>query len=321
MEDKKIDTIYHYCSLETFMSIIQNKTLRLCDINKTNDYQEKIWGIHLLEKTLNRALHSYGIEMNLLENYWYSESAHNHIDELKNEVKMILNKQTLISCFSTNGDQLSQWRAYGQDGQGISIGFNYKILSKILKKEKEIYIEKVIYSEKLQENTIINRAYIPALRYVENMYTYDPVSVNYDFNEYFIEEFDSFCEVLDDYIEKIFPLLKNPAFNEEKECRIVYNTNIYDEIDKNEYDRIANKGKQFGFEKEIELSKINYSLKGNRIVAYADMNFGKCIDKGIIKEIVIGPKAEVIDKDLNYFLYSNGFDEGIIVRKSEASYK
>ena len=41
IEMTKIDTIYHYCSIDTFFSIIQNKTLRLSDLNKTNDSMEK----------------------------------------------------------------------------------------------------------------------------------------------------------------------------------------------------------------------------------------------------------------------------------------
>ena len=36
-------TIYHYCSLETFNSIITNKTLRLSDITKSNDSKELIY--------------------------------------------------------------------------------------------------------------------------------------------------------------------------------------------------------------------------------------------------------------------------------------
>jgi hypothetical protein len=29
-----------------------------------------------------------------------------------------------IACFSENGDSLSQWRAYANDGKGVAIGFN-----------------------------------------------------------------------------------------------------------------------------------------------------------------------------------------------------
>lgn len=41
-------SIYHYCSLETFSQIVKNKTIRLSDLNKTNDYMEKKWGKDLL---------------------------------------------------------------------------------------------------------------------------------------------------------------------------------------------------------------------------------------------------------------------------------
>ena len=44
--------IYHYCSLDTFAQIIKNKTIRLSDLNKTNDYMEKKWGMKLLYRTL-----------------------------------------------------------------------------------------------------------------------------------------------------------------------------------------------------------------------------------------------------------------------------
>ena len=35
--------IYHYCSLDVFHLIIKNKSIRLSDISKTNDSQEKVW--------------------------------------------------------------------------------------------------------------------------------------------------------------------------------------------------------------------------------------------------------------------------------------
>ena len=37
------DIVYHYCSIDTFFSIIHNSTLRLSDINKVNDYSERKW--------------------------------------------------------------------------------------------------------------------------------------------------------------------------------------------------------------------------------------------------------------------------------------
>lgn len=35
--------VYHYCSLEVFKSIIENECLWLCDVQKSNDSQERIY--------------------------------------------------------------------------------------------------------------------------------------------------------------------------------------------------------------------------------------------------------------------------------------
>ena len=39
------DVVYHYCSVDTFFQIITNHTLRLSDIEKSNDFMEKKWAI------------------------------------------------------------------------------------------------------------------------------------------------------------------------------------------------------------------------------------------------------------------------------------
>lgn len=37
------DTLYYYCTLSTFVKIIESKTLRLSEIGKSNDYMELVW--------------------------------------------------------------------------------------------------------------------------------------------------------------------------------------------------------------------------------------------------------------------------------------
>lgn len=46
---------YHYCRLDTFIAIISNKSLRLCDLSKTNDYMERKWILNILEDSLIKA--------------------------------------------------------------------------------------------------------------------------------------------------------------------------------------------------------------------------------------------------------------------------
>jgi hypothetical protein len=55
-----------------------------------------------------------------------------------------------ITCFSRKGDLLSQWRAYGDDGRGVSIGFDSKLLYKVDSRKNDIYVEDVLYDKEKQ---------------------------------------------------------------------------------------------------------------------------------------------------------------------------
>ena len=162
--------IYHYCSLDTFVQIVKNKTIRLSDLDKTNDYMEKRWGLQLLKDGLIKELNNHSISMDLTEDYWYSENARNHVEQLNNDINSYLSHQSLIACFSLEKDLLSQWRAYAQDGEGVSVGFDYNYLKRLLKGQRNILIGKVIYDQKKQEEMIRTKMYVPALKYMRNMF-------------------------------------------------------------------------------------------------------------------------------------------------------
>lgn len=40
MEAKVMGSLYHYCTIDTLKAILENKTLRLSDISKSNDSKE-----------------------------------------------------------------------------------------------------------------------------------------------------------------------------------------------------------------------------------------------------------------------------------------
>ena len=66
---------------------------------------------------------------------------------------------------------------------------------------------------------------------------------------------------------------------------------------------------------------MKYIVKNDKSVAYADLKFENCINDGIIKEIVIGPKAKVSIDDIYRFLLLNGICAGVKISKSESSYQ
>lgn len=103
MENKENNLIYHYCSLEAFLQIIKNNTLRFSDITKSNDGEEVIYISNLFVKYLK--------SKNLKSNSYNYFSK----DFLKENRYFVLS-------LSTNCDSSSEWLIYGKNG--ISIGFD-----------------------------------------------------------------------------------------------------------------------------------------------------------------------------------------------------
>jgi hypothetical protein len=306
------------------MAIIANKTLRLSDLNKTNDYMEKRWANSFIVTVLQEKLDEYEIDMALEEDYWYDEESKNHLEYYKNEVEKVLFDESpiLITCFSEEKDRLSQWRAYGQDGTGVAIGFNYKSIS-LLKDEKDIFVEKVIYKESKQKKKL-GQLIESVIAYTENMFMEDRVRISDDFNVYFKEEFDAFCEVLVDYIGQIGCVIKNSAFAEEKEVRIIFDPHLPNKEVMGDFQ--LDEAKEY-FEKKREINDyritpLKFNHKNNQFVAYCDIDFSELIHKPIINEIVIGPKSQLKESDIYYFLLANGFDaNNVNISKSKATYR
>ena len=110
------NVVYHYCTVETFFHIISNHTLRLSDIEKSNDFMEKKWAIRQCLQHIE----------NNLSNPAYPcaeqpELASALLAEMKRQFHDY-NTMILAACFSSRRDLLSQWRGYGDNGYGVCIG-------------------------------------------------------------------------------------------------------------------------------------------------------------------------------------------------------
>ena len=114
MCNKFPDKLYHYCSLSAFMSIIQNKCIWLSDTRYTNDALE----VRVFDDTVGAALSDLVRDEEITSEeanvFWQTYKANNTVG--------------YISCFSENGDLLSQWRAYSDDGHGVAVGINFDAL-------------------------------------------------------------------------------------------------------------------------------------------------------------------------------------------------
>lgn len=317
-----VSTIYHYCSPEVFDLVMRTKTMRMSDLDKTNDYMEKEWGAHLIEEVLSDELKKHGIKIDLREQYWYPNECQNHIDYLKKNFLYYRKKQSLIACFSYEGDDLGQWRGYGQDGHGLAIGFDYRKMSRLMNVSGKVEMKEVIYKREKQMKELANYAIEPAIDYMQALFENYILRNTDDYNEFFVEEFDTFTEVVVESLAKVVSCIKNPAFEAEKEVRIIHHTNIGNyEDDDEEILETFQKQTVIGAKNQFALSPVNFQFRNNKLVSYADLSFSNMIDKGIITEIVIGPKSDIKEKDLFYYLIANGYGRNVKVRKSNASYR
>ncbi|WP_434282209.1 DUF2971 domain-containing protein [Clostridium botulinum] len=310
--------LYHYCSLETFIAIISSKCLRLSDLSKSNDYMERKWIMNILEEGLDKSFKDEGIIINLREKYRYGNDVNNHIDYLLEMLRDEVTQPSYITCFSRKGDLLSQWRAYGDDGRGVSIGFDSKLLYKVDSCKNDIYIEDVLY-DKEEQIAGVHLAVYNALTYMKDLFELEQNTyrVSDDFNKYFIEEFDAFCEVICDELAILSCYMKNPVFKEEDEVRIFYAPIISDE-----QELIQEQFSKTSRFNNYVLKPINFCARKDQIIGHSDLSFEKLIQRGVISEIIIGPSSRVNKDDIYYFLTKFGYNSNdIYIKQSEASYR
>ena len=183
-----------------------------------------------------------------------------------------------VACFSENKDQLSQWRGHADNGAGIAVGFSRESFADLKEAApSHISFRKVIYDEKEQEK-FIERI---ARESIKAMETKPVAQVAAELNQNYRLQ---------------FPVLKNASFEEEAEWRIIFN------------DSFSKRKRHVG--KNILFSGIRYTVREKRLVSYIEMDFSK-LKYNAIKEIWIGPKAEVEIQDILHLLDVYGYYDDV----------
>lgn len=104
------DILYHYTSADGLVGILRQHVLWASDSRCLNDTLEFRLGLSIALDTLGR---------------------HRGFQPLRNWVEGVIDTWSrdaglFVVCFSRDGDLLSQWRAYGRDGQGYCLGFDMR---------------------------------------------------------------------------------------------------------------------------------------------------------------------------------------------------
>lgn len=260
--------------MESFSKIIENKELWLTSSTKMNDTAEGEW--------LTLALKEY-INTNSLS----TNAEREFFDALLNAMQSN-SRHIYLSSFSEDGDSLGQWREYGDKGMGIAIGFNVDLfhVGKIKNlwdatfHYDEYYIFKVDY-KKYDEMAKFLCEYLKAHPYKKTKTNARKIAM----------------QLL--HWRAIF---KNDSFSEEKEWRLVVEPNIFRRPKKHGW-----------YSKTLPLETVRTRITPKGLSTY--IPFPILDEKQPqIKKVILGPRNQTAEDDLNFFLCRNNLGDVEISR-------
>jgi len=274
------DVLYHYCDADAFLAICTNKKMRFSDLFSMNDFMEMHWGYSIWEQSATEMLDEVGKDfLDKMNEIIHSSGFYGLL---------------LASCYSLDGDVLSQWRAYTGDGRGYAIGFKAKDIIKLSTRPL-----KVLYNQKDQ----IKEMKI-AIRVLHDVEKSEKTK--------FDRSFGTFCHVL------AFDLAayKNPAFVEEKEVRLVH---VLDFKESNDSLKLVDAGGH-AFGKKSKGVPVLFRMRDNAPVTFIEQDFTNNGKINPIKEVIIGPKNDVLPTAISVFLETVGIGS-VNIQRSKASYR
>lgn len=282
-------TLYHYTCVEAFMSIMENRDFWISNIRFMNDAQEFINGRDIFIKVIQERL------------YNVNEKTKSFLLKLQDVCKgdvssgfFKINSNDIFSLsFCGNGDALTQWQFYGEEG--VSIGF----YNDICNVNRITFMDENQYDEEIKGKD-------PKAMFPHNEIICRPYSVIYDddekvriFNQILdigISSIENCDDVEDMCVDEIssalffyFALMKDEHFSHEQELRFI--------------DCTPQKN-----------SSVHFRPRGKIILPYIKKKIldANCRPHDIfpISEIVIAPgsQQDYVANSIKYFLNKSGYE-------------
>jgi hypothetical protein len=199
LKKKPRSTIFHYTNQRGILGITESNSIWATNIHHLNDAAEFSHAIGIAKSELRK----YKGTLN-------DKTEKKIINSLENHLERIERISIFVCSFSEEGDLLSQWRGYCQNGSGFSIGFNYSSLKNAIEKQGFI-LAPCVYDTKKQ-HVIIQELIAKIL--IVYLYNNDKTKIDDGAIERMTNEF------INDFV-KFAPVIKHPSFSEEKEWRLI----------------------------------------------------------------------------------------------------
>lgn len=250
------ENLFHYTNYEGAKGIVESKSIWLTKLAYLNDKSELKLAIKLfqdkvldLSKTLNCA------------------TTISFLKKVADQLESFNSTNICVASFCENGNLLSQWRSYGNNGSGVAMAFNGDLLNK-LAKNNSILLCRCVYSfadqariiEELIEQLIAKFKIVSSFEN-PNVPTLVQTVIN-QFNSTFLS---------------IAPIIKNEHFQEEKEWRLI--TRLIKHEDANWFPRITNA-------KVSEYFKLKFDLPESDPIAILNgLNIGPASDQELVAKV------------------------------------
>src|ERR1035437_5791258 len=275
------EIVYHYCRPEAFLEIVKSRTIWHSAYSVLNDTMEREWGYKIFTEVAEQLRGACGSDF---------------IDRIEEIVKISQESSVaMISSYSLDGDVLSQWRAYTDDGRGFAIGFSTHEMEMPAKPLRVLY-DKAAQFKELTGN-------------ISHVFNYEK-SIGFKYNEQFRSHWFAFGLDLCAY--------KNPAFAEEMEIRRVHISSLaLGEVSK----RIIPLGAidQEGMRRSSPVD-VNFRVSNGMLVPYVVLDYTGGGRNSPIREVVLGPKNANLESNIEILLNAAGL-KNIAIRRSRVSYR
>lgn len=276
----------HYCSLESAFNIIKSGNIFASDLSYMNDRDELIFGRDCLINAFNEIVMKT-----------HDEDFSNWLKQQIDKVRIDYDKDIVyLSCFSKKLDDLNQWRAYGDNGYGICIVFDFNVTLNDPDTDGFIHTDVTYLS---RDSIVGSKEWMELVKNIEKEFLTLFLEKNRQSAESDATVSISENFTLSDSIKIHLRFYKNDCFIEEAEFRCI-------SLNRN--------------------NKYNIKTRVGRgyIIPYIEMKLSNKDSVSAIKEIIIGPSVtdfEKSKKSLELFLKEYGYDtKSIIIRRSKIPY-
>lgn len=271
--------LYHYCSAQTLLAMLGSRTIRFSDIDMMNDAQEGKWGYSLFEEAATRLILHKDLppEVPVIPKEFFDK-----VDEVVHQIQ--LTAHPFIACFSREPDSLDQWRAYGDDGRGFSVGFSAEKLGTL-----PVTMFEVEYDVEVQMREVMALLLVLFQQHE---------AMNGQADE---ERFRLSCAELG----VLFSAYKHPAFRSEKEVRCLHAIELA---------RTPKGGRIFadpGGERdgvEFPPRPVGFYVRDGHLTAHVDLPM-LVQDVHPVEAVITGPKNHSATGNLLLYLASVGLDD------------